>query len=428
MMDSDREDFTQYWTNAAHLGLDEITAPNEYYTSPEFFALERERIFRKVWLLSGRVEEVPNPGDYVVRSIPALKASAIVIRGRDGVLRAFHNSCSHRGVKVAPAEQGCALTLRCPYHGWLYGADGTLRSIPAEEEFPALDKSMNGLAPIALDTWNGFYFLNFDKKPTAGLAAFLGGIGELFGELPFGHYPYQGRISAELKANWKNSVNGFNEGYHVAQTHTRTLHPQITTRENPHFHYYDIQLFGPHFTSTNERNFAWRPTAPTLQFVVRQMTPAAMPNHDKSLSETDFLSHTSINRICMPNFGTETITLFPNSVLQPLANGYLWLQFWPIEVSRTHVEIRLCLAQEPTTLRERFAADNTLAAVRDVMSEDFAMAQLQQEGLETGGKERQLYGQNEPLLRYFVQVIEHYVFGRGALKTLAPTARRLAAE
>ncbi len=422
-MNAHGQDFTRYWTSAVDLGLDEMSAPNKYYTSDDFFAMERERIFRKVWLLVGRVEEVPNPGDYVVRAIPTLKASALVIRGGDGVLRAFHNSCSHRGVKIA-TDKGCSLTLRCPYHGWLYRANGTLGSVPAGEAFPGLDKKANGLAPIALEIWNGFYFLNFDKTPETSLADYLGGIGKLFGDLPFGHYLYQGRISADLKANWKNSLNGFNEGYHVAQTHTKSLHPQITTRENPHFHYYDIQLFGPHFTSTNERNFTWRPTAPTLQFVMKQMTPAAMPNHDKALSSTDFLSFPSVNRIGMPNFGTETITLFPNVVLQPLANGYLWLQFWPVEVGRTRAEIRLCLAHEPRTLRERFAAANTLSAVRDVMSEDFSMAQLQQEGLETLGKDHQLFGENEPLLRYFIQVIEHYVLARGELRTMAPTAAK----
>ena len=112
----------------------------------------------------GRVEEVGAPGDFVVRDMPTLSASVIIAHGKDGQLRAFYNSCSHRGVALVCQERGNSLTFRCPYHAWLYRIDGTLSAIPSEQDFPHVNKAEHGLTRIHLDTWNGFIFLNFAKR------------------------------------------------------------------------------------------------------------------------------------------------------------------------------------------------------------------------------------------------------------------------
>ena len=135
------------------LGFDRV--PVEPNISPDYFARERETIFKKVWLKVGRVEEVAEPGDFMVRDFSVLSASIIIVRGSDGGLRAFHNVCRHRGNRLKPACEGRAKTFTCGFHGWAFNIDGDLAHVPLEDNFGALDKSELGLLPVAIDTWQG---------------------------------------------------------------------------------------------------------------------------------------------------------------------------------------------------------------------------------------------------------------------------------
>src|SRR5713226_8348093 len=94
--------------------------PIEPCISPAYFARERERLFRRVWLNVGREEEIPQAGDYFVRDIAVENTSILVVRGKDGGIRAFHNMCSHRGNKVVWDTRGSCQALSCKFHGWTY--------------------------------------------------------------------------------------------------------------------------------------------------------------------------------------------------------------------------------------------------------------------------------------------------------------------
>jgi phenylpropionate dioxygenase-like ring-hydroxylating dioxygenase large terminal subunit len=396
-------------TTAAQLGLGDGSAPNEQYVSPAQFEAEREHVFRRVWLVMGRVEEVAKPGDFIVRDAPPLNASVVIVRGADDVVRAFHNTCSHRGVALVCQEHGSADSFRCPYHAWTYGIDGALNAIPSQVDFPHVDPAKNGLTPISLDIWNGFIFLNFDPAPKVGLREFLGGLDELYDGMPFEDYPFYIRVKDEVEANWKILMNAFGEGYHVPILHRKTLFSQVVTRDNPYLHYFDIKTFGPHSTGTVQRNFDWQPSTPVLKFVLDQMLPTSVPDKEAIAAGRGITAHKGLNRIKLPNFGTENIILFPNFLLQPLANGYLFFQFWPISYDRMSAEVRIYGAHPPRSLREEFAAAATLAATRDVLAEDMAMARLQQKGLNGRGKPRQYFGENEPLLRFFQEQLDNYL-------------------
>jgi len=407
-------DIQQHMTKAKDFGLDNGRVPVEYYTSPEYFKREQDMIFRRAWLMVAREEEVAEAGDFIVRDLPALDASVIISRGKDGVIRAFHNTCSHRGVALVCQERGNALTHRCPYHAWVYGADGALRAVPSEQDFPHVDKSKNGLSRVHLDTWNGFIFLNFAVEPEVTLSEFLAGLDTMLEGAPFGDFPFYMQVTDEIECNWKNLVNAFNEGYHVAILHQKTLRPAVVPKENPHLHYLDVKGFGPHSAGTVQRNFEYAPTAPELTWVYAQMLPTSAPDK-QAIAEgrAGFYEHPGINRLKIPNFGTETITIFPNISIQPLANGYLFYQFWPISHDRMRTEVRIYSRHEPKNLREEFAMANTLAATRDVVAEDMAMCRLQQIGLKSGGKMYQNFGENEPLLRMFTRDYEAYLAGGG---------------
>src|SRR3546814_13539382 len=99
-------DITSHMTKARDMGLENGQVPVEYYTSPDYFAREQDMIFRRAWLMVGRVEEVSEPGDFIVRDLPTLDANVIISRGKDGNARAFHNPCSNRGVAVVCQENG----------------------------------------------------------------------------------------------------------------------------------------------------------------------------------------------------------------------------------------------------------------------------------------------------------------------------------
>lgn len=402
-------DLSRYWTTAGQLGIDQHTATVESHVSPEIYAREVEQIYRKLWLIAGRVEDIPEAGNFFVREVPTIKAEALIVRAKDGEIRAFYNTCSHRGAVVVNEKKGSSLTFRCPYHSWLYGADGTLRAIPAAEQFPKVDKARHGLTPIALDIWNGFIFINFAPEPAQTLREFLGGLGELHETLPFERFPFHTKATTEFASNWKSGMHTFSEGYHITTAHARTLTPQIVTRENPTFNFFDIRLFGPHSTLTSERNFDWRPKTPVVQFVVDQLPPATLPRDGNERS--DFATHPSINRIGIPNFGVETITIFPNVCLQPLGGGYIWMEFWPLAPGRTLVEVRQHSARPPASLREEFAMAYAITNARDVLTEDFSLTELQQRGFEMGAKTHQTFGENEPLLRWFARAVDYYLYG-----------------
>ncbi|MES2303726.1 MAG: RHO alpha subunit C-terminal catalytic domain-containing protein, partial [Pseudomonadota bacterium] len=231
---------------------------------------------------------------------------------------------------------------------------------------------------------------------------------------PFGDFPFCVRVTDEIDCNWKNLVNAFNEGYHVAILHSKTLRAAVVPKDNPHLHYLDVKQFGPHSAGTVPRNFDYDPKAPALTWVYAQMLPTSAPDLEAIREgRAGFYEHPGINRLKIPNFGTETITIFPNISIQPLANGYLFYQFWPISAGRMRTEVRIYSRHAPRTLREEYAMASTLAATRDVVVEDMAMSRLQQIGFESGGKTHQQFGQNEPLLRMFTRDYEAYLAGGG---------------
>jgi phenylpropionate dioxygenase-like ring-hydroxylating dioxygenase large terminal subunit len=160
--------------------------PIEPYVSREYFEKERLRIFRKVWLHVGRVEQIPGPGDYFVKELAICNTSILVVRGKDGTIRAFHNMCAHRGNQlVVPASGKCRGLFTCKFHGWVYDLDGSLRHVSDQANFFDLDKASLGLTPVSVDTWEGFIFVHLEPHPREALHTYLGEFGSTFGGYPF---------------------------------------------------------------------------------------------------------------------------------------------------------------------------------------------------------------------------------------------------
>ncbi|MCG2633453.1 MAG: Rieske (2Fe-2S) protein, partial [Gammaproteobacteria bacterium] len=186
-------------------GTDPISA--EAVTSPEIFEQEKEKIFKRAWLEVARVDEILEVGDYITREMAVLNTNIMIVRGKDNVIRAFHNMCPHRGMALATEPCGSAKGFACEFHGWAFGLDGVLNYVPAEESFTNLDKSKLGLRPLACDSWNGFIFVHWETEPEQGLKAFLGGMGEQIDGFPFDQCTKIAHYSATVKANWKVCVD-----------------------------------------------------------------------------------------------------------------------------------------------------------------------------------------------------------------------------
>ena len=198
------------------------TLPGRDYWADDVYELDRERVFAAGWTCVGREERVAHAGDYVTREVAG--EPMFVIRGRDGGLRAFANTCRHRGTRLLDGEGSVRSAIKCPYHAWTYGLDGTLLAAPNVYEDDGLVRDGFGLWEIRLETHDGFVFVNLDGRAEplrsqleaaddSPLALARYGIGEL-------------RVGAtrtyDVAANWKIVVENYHECLHCP-----TVHPEL---------------------------------------------------------------------------------------------------------------------------------------------------------------------------------------------------------
>jgi phenylpropionate dioxygenase-like ring-hydroxylating dioxygenase large terminal subunit len=202
----------------------------ERYTSPEFMRLEWDRIWTKVWLLGGLESDIPEPGDYICTEIG--KESVLIVRQKDGGVRAFYNVCLHRGNRLRPAGISSADSFKCQYHHWEYDLDGSFLRIPDLDTFPQGAPPCRGLSEIPCDTWGSFvwFSLNPGVEP---LREFLDPMPQHLDPYNFHRMALTRDVTVEWDCNWKTSVDAFNESYHV-----QGIHPQLLY----YLHDLDIQI------------------------------------------------------------------------------------------------------------------------------------------------------------------------------------------
>src|SRR5688572_29851746 len=135
-----------------------FTIPSDWYTDPRVLELERQTVFSHTWQVAGRVDQLRQPGQYVTCEMSSGEP-VVVVRGEDHVLRGFFNVCRHHAAAVMSLPEGSATHLRCPYHGWTYGLDGTLKGTPDFAGVCNFDRSANGLVPIEVGAWEQWVFV-----------------------------------------------------------------------------------------------------------------------------------------------------------------------------------------------------------------------------------------------------------------------------
>ena len=194
--------------------------PGWAYFSQELFELECETLFKTHWQFVCHVNEAADIGAYVTYDVAGERA--LVIRGHDGILRAFHNLCRHRGSRIVPDARGvCNKAMVCPYHGWAYNLDGGLRGIANRDTFPPMQAEKWGLKPLEMEIWNGLVFIRFQAGPQPAVAEILARFDDEITPYDLANMVPTDSNSMDdlLPVNWKSVRDVDNEGYHVRQAH-----------------------------------------------------------------------------------------------------------------------------------------------------------------------------------------------------------------
>jgi phenylpropionate dioxygenase-like ring-hydroxylating dioxygenase large terminal subunit len=193
------------------------TLHRDWYLDKDVYEAEREAIFKKSWQYVADMDELAKPGDFVVA--PVGDFTVLVTRDKAGTIRAFHNTCQHRGHELASCS-GNAKLFQCPYHAWSYGLDGRLVNAPYMRQTPGFEHSSVRLQKLQIDTWERFIFVNCDPnaKPLADW------LGPLAGEAAAMDVDYSSlrkyrRIEYDVAANWKIVVDNSLECYHCHVAH-----------------------------------------------------------------------------------------------------------------------------------------------------------------------------------------------------------------
>ena len=292
-------------------GWDRRGLPGWAYFNEELLELEKEELFRKRWQLACHVNDVPEAGDYITFDVAGERA--LIIRGRDGKVRAFHNLCRHRGSRVVADDQGrCRAAIICPYHGWAYNLDGTLRGAARPDSLPDLDPVEWGLKPVEMEIWQGFVFIRFKPSNQPSIARILGRFDaevapyELDSMIPVGAVNWVD----ETAVNWKAVRDVDNEGYHVA-----IAHPALQDLYGHHY------LDEP-FIDGASRSFAKFNAGPGKLWSVRA--------YKSILPEADWLPE-SHRRAWL------YIGLFPNAVIGIYPDSMIFYQEFPDGVGNTRL-------------------------------------------------------------------------------------------
>lgn len=389
------------WTPTFH-GLGTEPVPVEPCISPAHFEEERSRIFRRCWLNIGRVEEIPEVGDYIVRDLAVCDTSLLVVRGEDGVIRSFHNVCQHRGNHVAWHARGrCKGAFACKFHGWVYDTHGRLVNVPDEGNYFGLDKDAYGLKAVATDIWRGFIFVNLEDPPRQSLAEYLGTAGKALEGYPFEKMPVCHTYKPEERVNWKVLLDAQQEGAHVPFLHRRSLGPSIP--KNPDFvaRMHSFQAYGPHRRLSSSANPDFKPN-PTAALSARYGPGALDAFAGVSAAAGD-------ERNVMVGI-FDFYAIFPNFVVAVLYGTYFTYNIWPLAVDRTIWEIRMYYP-EPANAGHRFANEYGRIGLRDSLMEDASTHERIQASLKSGALRHFLFQDEEVLLRHNHAVVRDYIEG-----------------
>ncbi len=292
--------------------------PVERFTSDEFWELEQKYLWPRSWVIAGRSEDIPNVGDFF--TFDDLGVPIILIRGKDSQIRAFYNTCQHRGAPVVRESSGTSKLLRCQYHSWSYDIDsGQLVSVPDERDFVDLDKTERCLPTISCAVWDNWIFVNQDTNAIS-LAEHIGSIADEMSEFQGQSLRTVAKQSEIVPCNWKVTAEAFLEVYHFRHIHSRNGESLLDNRGA---------------TMGLLPNGCSRMVTP---FSKTSYTALGMKNWDdyKHVVLPDFTDIETVND--MVRCTSTAFGIFPNLITPVAAYGFPFITFWPINKQTTRID------------------------------------------------------------------------------------------
>jgi len=386
---------------APALGTRPIPA-GPYYRA-DYFELEREAIFQRVWLQVGHVSELAESGSFIVRPVEIANASVLITRGSDGKIRAFHNVCTHRGTQLVAEDSGKRSAFSCRYHRWTFGNDGRLRGAPDFERF-YVSKEQCDLRAIAVDVCGGLIFINLDRSPSQSLQEFLGPLAQRLETFPASNATTFAEYTYEIEANWKLTYDNFQENYHLRFIHPRSGEA-ATGPDNPFGYPIRYGFHGPHRTQTIWSN------------------PAAVPKDIQKIAFGKAVAFAMADGTANAAQGKDYLAIFPNffilgSPISPFSHCVM-----PISATRSRGVIRLYWKGDDDSASKRFAREYSMCTALDIHSEDRAVIEAGQRGLSSGALDHIHFQEHEVLCRHLIEAVEQYVEGYKATQSVSGAAR-----
>ena len=366
----------------AALGTDPI--PAYPYYGRDYHDLEAEAVFRPSWLQIGHVCELAEPGSFIVRPIEVAKTSILVTRGPDGLLRAFHNVCTHRGSKLVQEEGGKAQAFSCRYHMWNFGFDGQLRAAPDFERFN-LDKADCGLKAVSMEVCAGLIFVHLERTPAQSLKDYLGPLVERLESFPVARAAGFTEYVYDVAANWKLIIDNFQENYHLRFVHARTA--GAMPPDNPFGYPAGYEFFGPHRTQ-RMRGGGGMAAGPVRGFALSKIVEFA-----------------GADGLLGGPWASDYCVVFPNLFIFGSGLSPFSLYVMPTAPNRARGVFRFYWTGEDESASRRFAREFHAMMMRDLHAEDLPSIENSQVGLDSGVLEHIHFQTEEVLCRHhFLEV------------------------
>ncbi len=350
-----------------------LKLPAKNYFDPAIFEAEVSKIFRRVPLLLAVTAEMSKPGDF--KTLEAAGVPVLITRGQDGEVRAFVNSCSHRGTAVAVEPTGNARRFVCPYHGWTFSQKGELMGVASADDFGAIDKSCYGLTPLRVTERAGLIWGILDPASTLSFDAFLAGYDKLLEHFGFADWHF---FSSRVipGPNWKIAYDGYLDFYHLPVLHKNTFGEAMSNQAN----YY---AWGPH----------QRVQAPTRDLEVFEETPPA-----------DWPMDAMLNGVW---------TIFPHVSIASFQGGgraVMISQLLPGATVGESTTTQMYLLEKAPTAEQAVEAEAQFKFLEFVVQEeDYTTGFRQQIALKNGGRDHVLFGENEGGAQRFHQWVDRII-------------------
>jgi Rieske 2Fe-2S family protein len=353
---------------------DAFTLPARYYVDQGVFAREMERFFFHMWISAGRAPDIPDRGDFFLRD--AMGEKVVVVRDDNGAVRAFYNTCRHRGTRLCTDEKGHFVgRIQCPYHLWTYGLDGTLVNAPHMDDVPGFRKADHPLGEVACDVWAGHIFINFASDPSP-LALQLRDLPDRFAPWHMEDLRGASRVVYDVKANWKLILLNYSECLHCPNVHP-------TLNRLSHYLSGENEPLQPSYMGGR---MDLRPGVDTMSMdgVRRHAYLAGVPEDDR-------------RRVYY-------YALFPGFLLTLHPDYMMTHTIWPIAPDRTRIICEWHFAATELATPD-FNADDIVSFWDMTNRQDWHVCELSQAGISSRGYRPGRYSNREDLLYQFDRYI-----------------------